>query len=330
MHAVNVARRVCSNKRCTIMCFWFSICVSEGWSNSDCDMRAEKPHCRDCFPRPGTRRTTFWLHWASPENSGPLFAIVGMSPLPPLDEVLHAKILGYVTEPKACVSCQSWKQYLYDALKLEPRIRFMQRVKENGSVTFCYNAVRPLGEDFEESVGYTFNFFSDGIYRLAWTRTYDAWSSQGEQHYGKWAVDMDHVCCETLEPKVQAEETEMRYAPAGFKFAVPLEEILNAKGGYFQAKDGSRAAEWELPARTGKIDSGDSVWTAGMWAPLESEVSQVQAPQAPQVLSSMRADARYVDIDGEMHEVSGDIVANWPEDQWPRLMRCRLRFGIRG
>ncbi|CAJ1364927.1 unnamed protein product [Effrenium voratum] len=210
MHAVNVARRVCSNKRCTIMCFWFSICVSEGWSNSDCDMRAEKPHCRDCFPRPGTRRTTFWLHWASPENSGPLFAIVGMSPLPPLDEVLHAKILGYVTEPKACVSCQSWKQYLYDALKLEPRIRFMQRVKENGSVTFCYNAVRPLGEDFEESVGYTFNFFSDGIYRLAWTRTYDAWSSQGEQHYGKWAVDMDHVCCETLEPKVQ--------------------EILNAKG----------------------------------------------------------------------------------------------------
>ena len=94
MHAVNVARRVCSNKRCTIMCFWFSICVSEGWSNSDCDMRAEKPHCRDCFPRPGTRRTTFWLHWASPENSGPLFAIVGMSPLPPLDEVLHVLYLA--------------------------------------------------------------------------------------------------------------------------------------------------------------------------------------------------------------------------------------------
>ena len=26
----------------------------------------------------------------------------------------------------------------------------------------------------------------------------------------------------------------------------------------------------------------------------------------------------------------GDIVANWPEDDWPRLMRCRLLFGIRG
>jgi hypothetical protein len=27
---------------------------------------------------------------------------------------------------------------------------------------------------------------------------------------------------------------------------------------------------------------------------------------------------------------TGDIVANWPEEQWPRLMRCRLRFGING
>ena len=39
---------------------------------------------------------------------------------------------------------------------------------------------------------------------------------------------------------------------------------------------------------------------------------------------------------GAIHEYltcpsgAGDIVANWPEDQWPRLMRCRLRFGIRG
>ena len=26
-----------------------------------------------------------------------------------------------------------------------------------------------------------------------------------------------------------------------------------AKGGYFQAEDGSKAADWELPARTGKL-----------------------------------------------------------------------------
>ena len=174
------------------------------------------------------------------------------------------------------------------------------------------------GFPFKPPRGCTLKKRSTRSCRLAWTRTYDAWrpfckaciscevqndlreprSSQGEQHYGKWAVDMDHVCCETLEPKVQApmrhllcfqstprvtcstrrapqgrvrllsnctvlalelspedwfvrclgiqrvlfrssvrpqplaeaEETEMRYAPAGFKFAVPLEEILNAKG----------------------------------------------------------------------------------------------------
>ena len=32
--------------------------------------------------------------------------------------------------------------------------------------------MRPLGEDFEESVGYNFSFLSGGIYRLLWTRTY--------------------------------------------------------------------------------------------------------------------------------------------------------------
>lgn len=32
-------------------------------------------------------------------------------------------------------------------------IRFMRRIGQEGAVIFCYNAVRPLGEDFEESVG---------------------------------------------------------------------------------------------------------------------------------------------------------------------------------
>jgi len=38
----------------------------------------------------------------------------------------------------------------------------MQRVRQQGSVLFCYNAVRPLGEDFEESVGYNFTFLEGG------------------------------------------------------------------------------------------------------------------------------------------------------------------------
>lgn len=172
-------------------------------------------------------------------------------------------------------------------------IRFMQRIRQEGSAIFCYNAVRPLGEDFEESVGYNFTFLEGGAmdemfghiviqnplpptssfqtiffqvvkvdgwflikipswrfcicdhysmffslfvgvkglfiyigsYKLAWTRTYDAWSSQGEQHIGKWTIDLDQIHCETLEPE-SSSETEMRYAPAGYKFAIPLKDIL--------------------------------------------------------------------------------------------------------
>lgn len=250
--------------------------------------------------------------------------------LPQLDEDLLARILPFVTEVNASPSCRSWKDYLYEALKLDVRIAFMQRVRQQGSVLFCYNAVRPLGEDFEESVGYNFTFLEGGSYRLAWTRTYDAWSSQGEQHLGKWSIEREHLHCETLAPEASTvSETEMRYAPAGYKFAVPLKEILAAKGGYFEAPEGSKAADWELPARTGKqsqvydpifpsehADSGDTITAAA--------IAAMTLPAPP------RSDARFVEIDGEIHEVSGDIVANWPEEQWPRLMRCRLRFGING
>ncbi|CAK9067932.1 unnamed protein product [Durusdinium trenchii] len=199
---------------------------------------------------------------------------------PHLDDRLVANILSYVTEIKASSSCQTWKEHLYDALKLEPQVCFMRRILEEKSVSFCYNAVRPLGEDFEESVGYNFSFFAGGIYRLAWTRTYDAWSSQGEQHYGSWKIHLGHVYCETLEPTEEAGESEMRYAPAGYKFALPIHDILSAKGGYFQAKDGSKAAAWELPARTGKVES-ESIFTEGMWEPVVVDRTQESAG-APQ------------------------------------------------
>lgn len=47
----------------------------------------------------------------------------------------------------------------------------------------------------------------------------------------------------------------MRYAPAGYKFAIPLSDILNAKGGYLQAKDGSKEADWEPQVRIGRKGS---------------------------------------------------------------------------
>ena len=116
----------------------------------------------------------------------------------------------------------------------------------------------------------------------------------------------------------------MRYAPPGYRFNVPVNDILKANGAYFQAPLGSLAASWELPARTGKQEDTGNV-VPGMW---QGEVVVPAAAETFQV--PVRADARFVEIDGEMHEVSGDIVANWPEDDWARIMKVRLRFGING
>ena len=55
-------------------------------------------------------------------------------------------------------------------------------------------------------------------------------------------IHLGHVYCETLEPTEEAGESEMRYAPAGYKFALPIHDILSAKGGYFQAKDRTASA----------------------------------------------------------------------------------------
>jgi hypothetical protein len=44
---------------------------------------------------------------------------------------------------------------------------------------------------------------------------------------------------------------EVPYAPAGYRFLVPIKDILEANGSYVQALLGSPAAPWELPARVG-------------------------------------------------------------------------------
>jgi hypothetical protein len=242
-----------------------------------------------------------------------------MSLLPDLDDELQAKILTYVTEPRASRCCKYWKDALYKTLHLKDHASFNRQLFEEGKVVFCYNAVRPLGVDFEESVGYNFMFAPDRTYRMQWTRTFDAWSSQSEQQFGKWNVLLDEIACETLEPLEQAGDREVRYAPAGYKFRIPVKDILVAEGRYYTVPDGSPAETWEMPARNGKYEAATSVNCS--W----SRVEEVTAPPPP-----VRLDARFVEVDGDMVEVSGDIVENWPEHDWERLMRCRLRFGIIG
>lgn len=166
-------------------------------------------------------------------------------------------------------------------------------------------------------------------------------SSQGEQHYGKWTIFMDHLCCETMEPEEtvwipdfflhfsrpgRPKKTSTLWMPRvdfsdknssgwgdgdeictcwiqvfypaqwhfdgeGSGAKLRLHKSMSQlsmisswwdpmrlcdlsmasyggvywwsaakwpcrhSGGYFQAKDGSKAADWELPVRIGKTDS---------------------------------------------------------------------------
>jgi hypothetical protein len=239
--------------------------------------------------------------------------------LPDLDTELHSKILEYVTEPRACFSCRMWKERLCASLHLKCRSEFKRRLAEHGKMVFYYSAVRPLAEDFEESVAYNFTFAPDGTYHMQWTRVWDAWSTQGEQQEGHWHICLDQISCETTTPN-ESNEWEIRYAPSGYKFDVPIESILMTNGAYYTAPLGSPAVPWEQPARTGK-EMDQSVKVQGMWQAVTRE-------EGDAFVAPPHENARFVEIDGEMHEVSADIVQNWPEQSWPHLMKCRLRFGL--
>jgi len=247
-----------------------------------------------------------------------------------MEDDIHAKILAFVADHKAGVSCQAWKNFLYTSLYLQHRIRFNRQL-DKGSVIFSYNAVRPLGEDFEESVSYNFAFASNHTYTMQWTRTFDAWTSQSEQQCGCWSIVKDQLLCETHEPRRKVGDNEVRFAEAGWKFYVAIDDILDSRGIYFQDTIGAQPKRWELIARTGRESTSKTL----SWQESDAEATSAgNSPTARLVLAPSFAppqeDARFVDIDGDMHEVSGDIAANWPEHEWERLMRCRLRFGING
>jgi hypothetical protein len=177
-----------------------------------------------------------------------------MAPLPDLSLEIQAQVLALTTEPRASMTCSDWKCKLYESLHLGSRARFNVRLQTKGKVMFRYSAVRPLGQDFEESVSYIFNFQPDGNYRMQWARTFGMCSSWSEQHLGSWRVVLDQVFCETLDAREEQNDREVPYAPAGYKFQLPLEGILEADGRYYLAPPGSLAASWELTARTGKRD----------------------------------------------------------------------------
>lgn len=230
-------------------------------------------------------------------------------------------ILSFVSDPTARLCCSAWSNYLYDALQLEYRIRFQKKLCERAAspyptLPYHHSTVRDYG-GMEECLSFTFAFCRDGSYSLHWFK--EGLTSDNEQQHGFWRVVGDAVLCETLPPVQAPDIHQLRFAEPGRIFEVPVDAVLAGT----TTSDGQLAG-WELAARGLRADTSVSI-TAPLTEPPAPEANLADLTRLAQLLP--RADARFVEVDGEMHQVSNDIVENWPEADWARLMRCRLRFG---
>eukprot|EP00747_Dinoflagellata_sp_TGD_P166615 gnl/TRDRNA2_/TRDRNA2_189670_c0_seq1.p1 gnl/TRDRNA2_/TRDRNA2_189670_c0~~gnl/TRDRNA2_/TRDRNA2_189670_c0_seq1.p1 ORF type:complete len:267 (+),score=44.34 gnl/TRDRNA2_/TRDRNA2_189670_c0_seq1:46-801(+) len=239
-----------------------------------------------------------------------------------LDECALDRVVAFVSEPRARICCRSWGEHIYKSLQLEHRIKLQQLMSETGDILYHHSAVRDMGGDFQESVTYQFEFRSSRSYWMQWSRTFDGWTADNECQLGRWEVVGDQVrCCSTPGPDV--EEGCVRYARAGLIFNIPVEDVcLKSTRG-----DSLKPATWERVARgLEEIEVREVAKTeVAVEQPSWSHEQRVPAVAPPNA-----SDARWVEIDGDLYEVSGDIRDLYPEADWQRLMRCRIRFGLNG
>jgi hypothetical protein len=166
----------------------------------------------------------------------------------------------------------------------------------------------------EECLSFTFSFRADGLYSLQWFR--EGLTVDNEQQHGKWKVVADKIWCETLPPPQEVDERLLRYANAGRTFELPVEDVLS------KTTTGNDLCGWEMSAR------GLTSRSVVDECPSDLPDAPISASMPYTVdLAEASDHAHLVEIDGELHEVCRDIVQNWPENEWGRLMQCRLRFG---
>lgn len=233
------------------------------------------------------------------------------APSAELDETAIARVLAFVNIPKARECCRDWSRYIYASLQLEHLISFHKLVNEKGRVIYHHSAVRAMGQDFEECVAYQFEFVDSKTYHLDWNRSFGQWSAANERQIGSWQVMGDRVRC-TSSKGPDTEDGCVRYAPAGRTFEIPVADVLSGH----TMGDNDNAPTWEYQVRGAPVPENMQILNK----------TDLDDPHAPVRVHG--EDARFVEIDGDVHEVSGDIVANYPESEWERLMRCRVRFGL--
>lgn len=225
-----------------------------------------------------------------------------------LDDAALDRILLYNLNPKARLCCQTWNAKVLSSLQLEHRIAFRKALAQ-GALSYHHCGVRSMGCDFEECVAYQFNFSHDGTFKAQWNRSFGQWSAANERQSGRWSVIGDLLECVTTQGPEVADGCVL-YAPAGRVFRLPVATVLSGN----TSADNATPA-WEYQVR-------------GTPAP-ETEVKfETAVQQDDNPIVQLHPNARFVEIDGELHEVSGDIVDNYPDSEWERLMRCRIRFGL--
>lgn len=143
-------------------------------------------------------------------------------------------------------------------------------------------------------------------------RTAEDLSEANERQVGLWEVVGAALRCETTTGPV-TDQGCVQYAEAGRVFFLPLAAVL---GGRSMADD--TPALWEYEVR------GNPVPVMAMRS--EGEVQPTRGAGGNAGLGG--DSARYVQVDGDLVEVSPDIRDNYPEAEWVRLMRCRVRFGL--
>eukprot|EP00427_Karlodinium_veneficum_P015480 CAMPEP_0169140492 /NCGR_PEP_ID=MMETSP1015-20121227/43636_1 /TAXON_ID=342587 /ORGANISM="Karlodinium micrum, Strain CCMP2283" /LENGTH=218 /DNA_ID=CAMNT_0009206477 /DNA_START=18 /DNA_END=670 /DNA_ORIENTATION=- len=209
-----------------------------------------------------------------------------------LDDASITRVLAFVNFPTARECCQEWSRQIFDALQLEHRIKFHRTVRQKGVVIYHHSAERAMGQDFEECVAYQFEFLPSKTYNLDWNRSFGQWSAANERQVG-----LDIGMSRTISFVAQVrrapdtEEGYVRYAPPGRTFEIPVSVILSGSS----ITDHSSTPTWEYQVRG--VPVPDNYLSCNATAPIQqSALVQVHSENA-----------RFVEIDGDFHEVSGDI-----------------------
>jgi len=225
-----------------------------------------------------------------------------------LNEAALERIVEFIREPQARLCCVSWAAHIWTSLQLEYRVQIRQLLHEQNPIMYHHCAVRSMGADFEECVAFQFEFHKDH-YHLQWSRSFDAWSADNERQVGNWEVVGSNVKC-ISKAGPETKEGFVRFAPSGRDFELPVKNILMQ-----QTTADDVAAPWEYGAR-------------GLQIPEVLQVSLKEDPAGHSNTAQADRDARFVEVDGELYQVASDIQKIYPEDQWERLMTCRVRFGL--